>query len=359
MAEISLVRPDLATLIDRADAEIGTRLLGTNTLLRNSALGVLARVLAGGVHGLYGFQETIARQAIVSTADTAALELWADVWGLSRNPPVIATGSVQFTGTDGTIVPLGAEMQRVDGTGYASVAAVTVTGGVASIPVQARLPGSSANSVAGSTLVFTTPIVGVAGTGAVEAGGIAGGDDVETDEALRARILARIKNPPQGGSENDFVTWALSNPGVTRAWATSFEYGPGTVTVRFMMDDVRAPDGLPNTADIVLVQTFIEDPSRKPITAQLFVEAPTLQPVDVSIAGLSPDTAAIRAAIEAELSAMFRREAEPGATTFLSKINEAIALAPEVGSYSLTAPGTNVAANDRASLHSLGTVTYF
>ena len=38
----------------------------------------------------------------------------------------------------------------------------------------------------------------------------------------------------------NYIIWAFSSiPGVTRAWAAC-EIGPGTMTVRFMMDDLRA-----------------------------------------------------------------------------------------------------------------------
>ena len=62
--------------------------------------------------------------------------------------------------------------------------------------------------------------------------------------------LFRIQNPPMGGSEADYVRWAMAVPGVTRAWA-AVEQGIGTMTVRFLMDDMY-PDnyGLPTAADI-------------------------------------------------------------------------------------------------------------
>ena len=82
---------------------------------------------------------------------------------------------------------------------------------------------------------------------------LTGGTDTETDDQLRARILHRIQNPPMGGAQADYVTWALAVPGVTRAWAAP-EQGPGTITVRFLMDDLRADDdGWPTPADVQAV----------------------------------------------------------------------------------------------------------
>ena len=80
-----------------------------------------------------------------------------------------------------------------------------------------------------------------------------GGTDEETDEELRARVLRRIRQPPMGGDAYDYVAWALAVPGVTRAWCSPLEMGIGTVTVRFMMDDLRADnDGFPIADDIAV-----------------------------------------------------------------------------------------------------------
>ena len=87
---------------------------------------------------------------------------------------------------------------------------------------------------------------------------LTGGTDTETDEQLRARILHRIQNPPMGGAAADYVAWALAVPGVTRAWAAP-EQGVGTITVRFLMDDLRADnDGWPEPDDIQAVADYID-----------------------------------------------------------------------------------------------------
>ena len=81
-------------------------------------------------------------------------------------------------------------------------------------------------------LTLDSPIVGVNASANVTAGALTGGADAEDDDSLRARLLARIKEPPQGGSKADYVTWALEVPGVTRAWCYPEEMGDGTVTLR-------------------------------------------------------------------------------------------------------------------------------
>ena len=100
--------------------------------------------------------------------------------------------------------------------------------------------------------------------------------------------------------------------------------GPGTVTVRFMMDDVRAPTGIPTQADVDIVAAYI-DP-RRPVTADVTVVAPVAHPVAVAISQLQPDTPEIRDAIFASLTQMLLDEASPGTPIYLSQWSTAIGI---------------------------------
>ena len=161
-----------------------------------------------------------------------------------------------------------------------------------------------------------------------------GGVDTESDEDLRARILHRIQNPPMGGAIADYVTWALAVPGVTRAWAAP-EQGVGTMTVRFLMDELRADDdGWPQPQDVQAVATYID--KMRPVTVKdCYVVAPIKQFIDVSIANLVPNTTAAANAIEASLQEMMHEMAAPGQTIYAVWISYAIMNAPGVQSFQL------------------------
>src|SRR6478736_4591283 len=104
--------------------------------------------------------------------------------------------------------------------------------------------------------MFSPPLPGV--VSATLHGDMTGGADTETDDQLRARVLFRIQQPPMGGDANDYVAWALAVPGVTRAWCSPLEMGMGTVTVRFMMDELRASNGgFPLGEDIETVSDYL------------------------------------------------------------------------------------------------------
>lgn len=346
-------RPTLTTLIDRGAADIESRLASTDARLRRALLNVLVRAHAGAVHGLYGYQDWLAKQLMPDTAETEHLARWASIWGVTRRAAVAATGNVTFTGTNGTDVPAGTTLQRSDGIEYTTDALGTVAAGVVTVAVTASVAGLDGNAAVSSSLSLVSPISNINSTATVAAGGITGGADIENDDALRARTLTRIQQPPHGGADFDYETWALEVPGVTRAWVYPAELGLGTVTVRFMMDDTYA-DGIPLAGDVSDVQDYID--ARRPVTAVLTVAAPVAVVRNFTIA-LTPNTAAAKAAVEAELTDLIRREATPGGTLLISHIREAISLAADETDHVLTVPSANVT-HTTGQIATMGTITW-
>jgi uncharacterized phage protein gp47/JayE len=346
-------RPDLSTLIERAAGDIESRLPGTDARLRRSNLGVLARVHAGAVHGLYGYIDWIARQAIYDTAEAEWLERWASIWGINRKPAAAATGNATFTGTDGAVIPPGTLLTRSDGAELQTTAETTIAAGTAPVPVTAVEAGAAGNTLAGSALTMVTPIAGVQSQAQVAAGGLTGGADIEVDTALRARLLARIRQPPHGGALHDYVAWSLEIPGITRVWPVAGELGVGTVTVRFVRDDDADP--IPDAAEVATLQAHLD--AERPVTAQVFAVAPIPVPLDLQIR-LTPNSATVQAAVTAELQDLLRREAEPGATLLLSHIREAISIATGESDHELLAPVANVE-HAVGEMPVLGTITWF
>ncbi|TKD40591.1 baseplate J/gp47 family protein [Azotobacter chroococcum] len=347
-------RPSLAEIIDRVVADIGTRLPGVaGAVLRRSLLGIIGRAQAGAAHLLYGYIDWVARQALPDTAEREYLQRWAAIWGITRNAATFAEGSVTFTGTNGAAIPAGTIVQRQDGVQYATQAAATIAGGSATVAVEASVAGTDGNLAAGTSVFLISPIAGAQSSAAVAAGGITGGDDVESDERLLARLLQRIRNPPQGGAEADYVLWALEVPGVTRVWVYPMQLGAGTVTVLFVNDDDPVSI-IPDAAEVAEVQAHID--RRRPVTAEVFVAAPTATPLDMTIA-LDPNTASVQQAVLAELQDLLTREAQPGGTILISRLREAVSIAAGEGDNSIITPGANVthAAGEMAVL---GTVTF-
>lgn len=331
-------RPDLPTLISATAGQVEERLPGVLARVRRSLVGVLARVLAGGLWGLYGYAEWLDRQKWPDLCEGEYLDWHGARWDVTRKPAQAASGTVRFTGVNGTEIPAATIVQRADGVQYTTLALGAIAAGQALIAVDAVLPGSDGNALVDTALTLIVPIAGINSV-ASSSTALAAGSDLESDEAYRARILLRVRQVPHAGAKHDYEAWALEVPGVTRAWVYPLEGGDGTVTVRFVRDG--DPSFIPDAAEVLAVANYID--VLRPVTATVTVVAPAAQPINYTIQ-LLPDSADIRAAVEEELDALTRgTDNMPGGTILISHIREAISTAVGESDHVLFVPAADVA----------------
>ena len=132
--------------------------------------------------------------------------------------------------------------------------------------------------------------------------------------------------------------------------------GIGTVTIRFMMDELRAANnGFPLPGDIANVKAYM-DTVRPVAVKDFFVEGPIPYPVNLRISYLDYDDAATRGAIEQSLINTFFFRATPGQYWYRSWSDEGIANAPGVNAYDLVA--NDVAMPGLGYMAVLGDLTY-
>jgi uncharacterized phage protein gp47/JayE len=346
-------RPTLAELIKRAINMLNSYLPGTDAALRRANTNALAKMHAGGVHGLHGHLAYIAQQVIYDTAEMEYLERWAAIWGITRKAAEYASGPVDFTGITGSVIPAGTELQDGNQNIYTLDADVTLAEGVCSGVVTASVAGVDGNADEDVTLTLVSAIEGVDTAASVGVGGITGGFDTESDDDLRGRFLARIRQAPHGGAEFDYEAWALEVAGVTRAWCYPQQQGLGTVGVTFVCDD-QVDSIIPSAATVAAVQAHID--LVRPVTADVLVYAPTPVALDLTIS-LTPATVAVKAAVTAELEDLILREAIPGGTILVSHIREAISIAAGETDHALTSPAADVT-HSAGEIAVLGTITW-
>lgn len=332
-------RPSLSELQERIRADIRARLPGAQPELRRSLLGVLADIEAGGIHGLYGYLDFLSKQLFPDTAESEYLRRWARIWRVAAAKAVAATGDVVLSGVNDVVVPQDTRLQAKNGAEYLTDAAVTITGGTATVSVTAAEAGEAGNQASGAEVELVSSPAGVDGTAIVGDGGLTGGADAETDERLRERLLSRIQRPPHGGSLDDYIQWALeSHPDVTRAWAYPNEMESGSVTVRIMTDDATV-DGIPTAVVLDATLSYIE--SQRPVTSVPYVVAPTPVPLDLQIS-ITPDSQAVRDRIDLAVRDFLRREGRPGFTIYQTEINGIIYVASGGSRHELGAPVADV-----------------
>lgn len=341
-------RQSLTDLRAQAAADLAASLPGSNPLLQNSILGILADLLAEGINGAYGYLDYIAKQSVPFTATDEAFEAWAALKDQTRKPATKATGRGVWTGTVGVVL--------VDGTQVSSGAAAYLTVGDAVVgedgtvtaDLVAVAEGSAGTLVTGSPLALAQAVAGIASTGVATA--VTPGVDVEPFTDFRTRVLAIYAAPPQGGDADDYVIWALQVPGVTRAWCSPNGQGAGTVVVYVMFDVAEAVhDGFPQgdngvataedrdahaTGDQLLVADWIYP--LQPVTALVYVYAPQRNTVTFTI-DLIASTESVKAAISAAIDATFFAYGKPGGMVALSRLEAAIAAISGAAGFVITA----------------------
>ena len=331
---------------------IMSSLPGADAMIPNSVLRVLADVNAGESHLNLQFLAWLALMFLPVTATDIWLDRWADMFLINadqshgRKQATFASGTVLATGTQpGVVVPFGSNASSGNNVTYQSTAQET-TGGdsTVSLPMIALTAGVIGNLDPGATLQLSFVPGFLQATVTVIS--MTGGADTETDDELRVRLLDRLSAPPMGGDASDYVQWALSVAGVTRAWSAPNEMGIGTVTIRFMMDDLRASTGgFPNQDDIDAVQAYLD--TVRPVTVKdFFVEAPIATPINFTVSNLDPDDQDVWADIIISVQQMLAEKArpayslngvlQPAQTIFAAWVSDAILNAPNVVSFDLT-----------------------
>jgi uncharacterized phage protein gp47/JayE len=346
-------RATLQELRTRVENDLVARLQLAAAVLRRSFVRILARAWAGIAHGLYGYIQFLSQQLLPDTSEGEYLERQASLYGLSRTAATFATGNVTLTGQDGTLIAAGTVLQRSDQLQYEIRADVTISSGTATAILDALVAGQIGNADAGVALSLVSPIAGVNSSALVAMGGLSLGNDQETDDDFRARVIERYRFRPHGGAEDDYIAWAKEVAGVTRVWVFPGELGAGKVSVRFVRDGDASiiPDG----AEVAQVQAYIE--ARRPVTAQVTVVAPISTPLNFTIS-ITPDTAAVRATVEAQLRALLGGdEVEPGGTVLLSRIRTEIGLANGLSDFTLSSPNANVT-HTTGQLAVMGVITW-
>lgn len=358
------IRP-LAELSQQARGFFTQSVTGAIASVWANTFTVFAKVL-----GLLNFEHEQRRaflydQIFASRAGKVWLLRHGFELGLQPFPALSALGTATADATPGLTIPAGLRYARADGAVYAVAAEEAAVGNSLTLTLEADAPGGLGNCAAGTVLTLLDPDDAPAGLGrvaVVDGGGLGGGADEEKLEPFRARVLRRKRNPPQGGARPDWETWVGEALGsvVQAVFVDSFSNETRAVWVAFTVGD--QPNGIPTDAQVALVQAYINDPVRRPVTARAYAIKLALLPIPVAIQGLAPDTADVRASVEAELAAEFLDRAGPGlpsqpATLSRSWLGEAVSRAVGESRHVIALPVADVVVA-AGYLPVLGPVTY-
>ncbi len=287
---------------------ISAYLPGADATVPNSNMRVLSDANAGVAALNLQYLAYLAGELLPDTA-VDWLDRHAQIWLGGAKSATYAAGAAAVTGSNGTVLPLATRMGATNGCEYETTAQITIGTGPTQVALRSLFPGAQGNQAAGSKLTVSVAISGVDASATVV--DLTGGTDTESVDSVRERILARIRQPPMGGDADDYVAWARALPGVSRAWCAPKEMGPGTVTVRIMMDELRSGSGgFPLESDLAASRVSL-DAVRPVAVKDFFLLAPIAEVIPYTVTDLDPDTSATRAALEASVNAMIATRAAP------------------------------------------------
>lgn len=373
-------RPTLSQLITQVLQDIAAGLDGADPLLRFNNLNITGVALANLINGVYGYLDWISQQAVPVTSSGEFLLGWAALKNVYQEPATQATGMVSFPGTSGVDLPSGTPITRGDGVGYVTTADATVSGTAVVAPAIANADPTGQTGAFGNCSIGTTFTLGISISGIQSDGTAAtaftGGADIESEDSVMTRMLQAYQNVPQGGAAQDYVTWALAVPGVTRAWCNGNGFGAGTVVVYTMFDSAEGSHGgfpqgtngvatgetrSPTTAtgDQLAVANAIFP--KQPVTALVYSYAPVANPINFAFTGTSGWSAATKTAVQNAINSVFLQYGAPVTTVIpnidISLIESEIAAISGTAGFVMTSPAANIP-NVIGQMPTIGTTSY-
>lgn len=234
-----------------------------------------ASALAAAAEGLYAHQKWIIKQFFPDSADTEYLEKHAALRGLRRKNATHAIGYAHVKGLANSTVSAGLQIKSTTGLFYVTTGSADINSeGVATVAVRALTAGTASNTHQ-VTANFMSTSKGVQTE--LTLSDVVGGTDIETDAALLARLLEKIRRPAAGGNRYDYKNWALEVDGVDAAYVYPLRRGLGTVDIA-----ITANNDVPNDETVQRCQAYIDEV--RPVTAkESKVVKPDVTRVDFNI----------------------------------------------------------------------------
>lgn len=301
-------------------------------------LAVRLYAVAAQVQALYAQADWLAQQCFPQTARDIYLDYHAQMRGLTRTAAVCATGIIRFSvraaAEEILRVPAGTVCMNTLGVRYETLEEGALEPGALSVDVPSRAveAGAAGNCLAGTIVSMSVPPAGI--VRCTNPTAFTGGEDAESDEALRARILDSYRRLPNGANATFYESQAMLHPGVAAAQAVGRARGIGTVDVY-----VAATAGTPE--EELLAEIAADLQSKREIAVDVAVKAPEERRVDVALEVRAVDYEPVRAAAESALRGYFTGE-RLGQAVLLSQLHALLHQVEGLENYHILAPAADV-----------------
>ena len=251
--------------------------------LPSKSCDLAARLYAAAaqIQGLYLQAQWLLDQSFPQTAMGTYLDQHAYLRGIKRSAATCAAGKLRFGLTTAVSSDLaissGTVCMTKDGTRFATTDDTVLRAGMLyiDVPAIALEPGRQGNVAANTVTIMAAMPVGVKACTNPEA--FSGGEDEESDEALRQRLLDSYRRLPNGANAAYYEQVALSRTGVAAAVAVGRPRGVGSVDLYIATDA-----GIPDAALLAEINEYLQE--KREISVDLRVLAPTVKAVNIQVA---------------------------------------------------------------------------
>jgi len=294
-------------------------------------------------------------QSFPQTASGEYLNLHAYARGLERTSGASATGSIRFetdaVRSEDISVALGTVCLNAAGAEFVTTESALIRAGelFCIAPAAARAAGKAGNIPANSVIFMALAPVGVLRCYNPEA--FSGGTDIESDDALRVRILGSYASLPNGSNKAFYESEARNTDGVAAVRVLPRERGLGTVDII-----ISSSAGVPSQTLLDTVKSKFE--AQREICVDVEVSAPSSVTVPVSVAVSVEDGytfSSVSAAVRTALSGYFSGELL-GKDVLRARLGYVIFGVEGVKNYSILLPAADIPITD-SQLPVAGTIT--
>ena len=246
---------------------------------RSSIEGTFSRdlIAANAVEfeNCYNEIEMLKYAAFAETAWGEYLTRRASEFGVERKRAVTARGEVTVTGEAGAYIIRGSLFQTKEGLKFYTTESATIPDNrkTLTIPIEAGSPGTKGNAAENTITEIPYSIPNVYSV--TNKAKCTDGADEETDKALLARLLFRVRQPITSGNANHYRDWAMSVDGVGNCKVIPLWNGNGTVKVIIVTSNNESA----SKELIQNVGTYIE--KHRPIGATVTVVSPAPLTIDI------------------------------------------------------------------------------
>lgn len=308
-----------------------------------SDIGIRLKVLAYELSSLDAGVDFLMEQAFPDTATGAHLDMHARTRGLTRKAAVPSRGELRFSRetalAERTVIPAGTvcATRGEDGLRFETAEEASIEPGEyhVSIPARSVESGSAHNVAPDSVGLILTPVPGV--TSVTNTQGFLGGEDAESDESLRARLLSGYLEVSNGANAAFYRSLAMKHEGISSVNVLPRERGRGTVDVVVAGSESDPPPELVEAIETDMALA-------REINVDVSVYAAQARVSDVSVevgVGASENFSDVQSLCETAVRGCFR-SAKVGEPLRLCELGAAIYSVPGVLNYAISSPEADI-----------------